>query len=83
MKHFTIESNRIEIYEDYTFTEDSADNVNQYDFVYSDQSEFHFSSVFGIKFFKMAYFLKVQLFVLLAARQKYTTHQQLLKVKDF
>ena len=58
MTHFTIESNRIEIYEDYTFTQDSADNVNQYDFVYSDQSEYHFSSVFGIKIFQNDLFFK-------------------------
>ena len=58
MTQYTIENYQIEIYEDYTFTEDSADNVNQYDFVYGDKSECHFSSVFGIKIFQDYQFLK-------------------------
>ena len=58
MTQYTIENYQIEIYEDYTFTEDSADNVTQYDFVYGDKSECHFSSVFGIKIFQDYQFLK-------------------------
>lgn len=43
---------RIDIYNDQTFTAISADNVNQYDFVYFDKSEYHFPSVYGIKIFQ-------------------------------
>lgn len=52
MTHHTTDKYRIDIYADQTFTEGSANNVNQYDFVYFDKSEFHFPSVFGIKIFQ-------------------------------
>lgn len=34
------------------FTEGSADNVNVYDFVYFDKSDYQFQSVYGIKVFQ-------------------------------
>jgi hypothetical protein len=52
MTHYTTENYRIEIYDDRIFTEGSADNVTQYDFVYFDKSEYHFPSVYGIKIFQ-------------------------------
>jgi len=52
MKHFTTDKYRIDIYADQTFKEGSADNFNQYDFVYFDKSEYHFPSVFGIKIYQ-------------------------------
>jgi hypothetical protein len=52
MAHYTTGRYRIDVYADETFTAGSADNVNQYDFVYFDESEYHFSSVFGIKTFQ-------------------------------
>ena len=52
MTRYTKDNYRIEIYKEYTFTEGSADNVNQYDFVYFDKSEYYFPSVFGIKIFQ-------------------------------
>lgn len=51
MTHYTTDKYRIYIYADKTFTEGSADNVNQYDFVYFENSEYRFPSVFGIKTF--------------------------------
>ena len=58
MTHYTTENYRIEIYDDRTFTEGSADNVTQYDFVYFDKSEYHFPSVYGIKIFQDDILLK-------------------------
>lgn len=52
MIHYTTDKYRIDIYVDETFTEDSSDNVNVYDFVYFDKSDYHFPSVFGIKIFE-------------------------------
>jgi hypothetical protein len=52
MKHYTTEKYRIDIYADQAFTEGSADNINKYDFVYFDKSEYHFPSVYGIKIFQ-------------------------------
>lgn len=52
MTHYTTDKYRIDIYTDQTFKEGSADNVNQYDFVYVDKSEYHFPSVFGIKIYQ-------------------------------
>ncbi len=52
MTHYTTDKYRIDIYTDQTFTEGSADNVNQYDFVYLDKSGYIFPSVFGIKVFQ-------------------------------
>lgn len=52
MKHYKTEKFRIDIYEDKTFTEGSSDNVNEYDLVYFDKSEYHFPTVFGIKIFQ-------------------------------
>ena len=52
MKQYIKEKYLIDIYTDRTFTEGSADNVNQYDFVYFDKSEYYFPSVFGIKIFQ-------------------------------
>ena len=52
MKHYTTEKYRIDIYADQAFTEDSADNVNKYDFVYFDKSEYYFPTVFGVKTFQ-------------------------------
>ena len=51
MTHYTTDKYCIDIYEDKTFTEGSADNVNQYDFVYFEKSGYRFPSVFGIKTF--------------------------------
>lgn len=36
---------------DKTFKEGFSDNLNQYDFVYFDNSEYHYPTVFGIKIF--------------------------------
>ena len=58
MKYHTTEKYRIDIYADQTFKKGSADNVNQYDFVYFDKSEYHFSSVYGIKVFQDDILLK-------------------------
>jgi len=52
MTHFTTDKYRIDIYDDQTFTEGSADNVNVYDFVYFDKSDYQFPSVYGIKVFQ-------------------------------
>lgn len=52
MKHYNTEKFRIEIYEDKTFKTGSADNVNEYNFIYFDKSEYQFPSVFGIKIFQ-------------------------------
>jgi hypothetical protein len=52
MTHYTTDKYRIDIYDDQTFTEGSADNVNVYDFVYFDKSEYHFPSVYGIKIYQ-------------------------------
>lgn len=52
MTHCTTDKYRIDIYPDPTFVDGSADNVNQYDFVYFDKSEYHFPSVFGVKVFE-------------------------------
>lgn len=52
MTHYTTDKYRIDIYADQTFTEGSADNVNQYDLVYFDKSEYVFPSVLGIKIYQ-------------------------------
>jgi outer membrane protein assembly factor BamB len=52
MRHFTIDKYRIDINAERTFTEDSVDNVNHYDFVYFDESEYHFPSVLGIRIYQ-------------------------------
>jgi len=52
MKHYKIGKYQIDIYNDQTFKLDSADNVNEYDFIYFDKSEYQFPSVFGIKIFQ-------------------------------
>ncbi|MFA9214531.1 MAG: hypothetical protein ACEQSR_11900 [Candidatus Methylacidiphilales bacterium] len=52
MTYYTTEKYRIDIYADQTFTVGSASNVHQYDYVYFDKYEYHFSSVFGIKIFQ-------------------------------
>jgi hypothetical protein len=52
MTHYKTDKYRINIYADQTFTEGSADNVTQYDFVYLEKSEYRFTSVFGIKIFQ-------------------------------
>ena len=52
MQSYEIGKYRIEIYVDSTYTEGSADNVNQYDFVYFDKSSYDFPSAFGIKIFQ-------------------------------
>lgn len=51
-KYSKTDKYRIDIYDDHDFIEGSDDNVNQYDFVYFDKSEYHFPSVYGIKIFK-------------------------------
>lgn len=58
MTQYTTDKYRIDIYDDQTFTEGSADNIIQYDFVYFDKSEYHFPSVFGIKVFQDDILLK-------------------------
>jgi len=55
---FLTEKYRINIFADQTFTLESSDNVNQYDFVYFDKSDSHFSSVFGIKVFQDDFLIK-------------------------
>lgn len=52
MTHYTTDKYRIDIYADQTYTEGSADNVNQYDLVYFDKSEYVFPSVFRIEIYK-------------------------------
>ena len=52
MTHYKTDNYRIDIYDDQTFSEGSVDNANVYDFVYFDKSEYHFSSVYGIKIFQ-------------------------------
>ena len=51
MKDYTTEKYKITIYSDPTFTEGSVDNINNYDFVYFDESEYQSITVFGIKIF--------------------------------
>ena len=51
MKHYTIDEYQIDIYRDQTFTEGSADNIHQYDFIYFDKSKYDFPSTLGIKIF--------------------------------
>jgi outer membrane protein assembly factor BamB len=58
MTQYTTEKYRIDIYEDQTFAEGSADNVFQYEFVYFEKSEYHFPSVYGIKIFQDNILLK-------------------------
>lgn len=52
MAHYATEKYRIDVYADQTFTRGSADNVNNYDFVYFDKSEYHFPTVLGINTFQ-------------------------------
>lgn len=51
MKDYTTEKYKITIYSDPTFTEGSVDNINNYNFVYFDKSEYVFPTVLGIKIF--------------------------------
>lgn len=51
MKNYTTEKYKISIYSDTTFSEGSADNIHKYDFVYLHESEYHPTTVFGIKIF--------------------------------
>ncbi len=43
---------KIDIFHDSTFKENSADNVNQYNFVYLDKSKYEFPTTFGINVYK-------------------------------
>lgn len=52
MTKYTTDNYRIDIYSEQTFTESSADNFNQYDFIYFDKSKYDFPSAFGIKIFE-------------------------------
>jgi hypothetical protein len=52
MTLYTTDKYHIDIYDDQTFIEGSADNINAYDFVYFDKSEYHFQSIYGIKIFQ-------------------------------
>src|SRR5436190_1441480 len=58
MTHYTTDKYQIDIYKEPTFTEGSADNVIQYDFVYFDKSEYILPSVFGVKIFQDNVMLK-------------------------
>lgn len=49
---------QIKIFHDFTFTQDSADNLHKYDYEYFDQSDFIFSTVFGIKVYESNLLLK-------------------------
>jgi hypothetical protein len=49
---------QIETYQDFTFTQGSADNLHKYDYEYFDQSNFRFSTVFGIKVYENNFLLK-------------------------
>lgn len=52
MIHYKTDKYRIDIFDDQTYIEGSADNVNYYDFVYFDKSDYHFPLVYGIKVFQ-------------------------------
>jgi hypothetical protein len=52
MTHFTSDQYRIDIFSDETFTTNSVDNINQYDLIYLDKSEYRCTSIFGIKIFQ-------------------------------
>ena len=49
---FDIEKYRIKLFIDSTFSDKSVDNLNQYDFVYFEPSEFVFPTVIGINIFQ-------------------------------
>lgn len=49
---YTTTKYHIELYEDETFTDDSVDYTNQYDFVYFENSPYQMTSVYGIKVFQ-------------------------------
>jgi hypothetical protein len=52
MAQFTNGNYRIDIFKDQTFSKDSDDHSNVYDFVYIDKSEYQFASVYGIRIFQ-------------------------------
>jgi len=49
MKQYTQGDYKIDIFKDQNFNAASTENVNHYDFVYIDQSEYHPSTIIGIK----------------------------------
>ncbi|WP_262151075.1 hypothetical protein [Chryseobacterium foetidum] len=58
MKNYTTERYQITIFSEPTFMENSADNINNYDLVYFDKSEYVLPTVFGIKIFNINKLLK-------------------------
>ena len=52
MRHYTTGQYCIEIFEDKSFTKASKNNLIQYDFIYFDDSEYLFPTVFGMKIFQ-------------------------------
>lgn len=59
MRNYAITNDyQIEIYSDSTFTENSSDSINKYDFVYLKKSEYKFSSIFGIRLYNKKILIK-------------------------
>ena len=58
MRQYQIENYRIDIYDDRSFSESSVDNINQYDLVHFEKSDYIFPSVFGIKVYEDGKLLK-------------------------
>ena len=54
----TLGQYQIEIYHDEVFKEASTDNLHKYDYVYFDESDYVFPTMFGIKVFKDNQLLK-------------------------
>ncbi|MHB1278837.1 MAG: hypothetical protein ACYC1Q_10600 [Bacteroidia bacterium] len=52
MNHNTTDMYRIELYRDPTFSKDSADSANHYDFVYFEKSDYDFLTIIGVKVFQ-------------------------------
>ncbi len=58
MKQYQKDNYKIDIYDDRSFSESSVDNINQYDLVHFEKSDYIFPTVFGIKVFEDEKILK-------------------------
>lgn len=52
MTDYTTEKYQLKIYSDPTFIEGSSDNLNHYDFVYFDKSEYQITTIIGLQVFE-------------------------------
>lgn len=58
MKNYTTEKYQLKIYSDPTFIEGSSDNLNRYDFVYFDKSEYQITTIIGLQVFEKNVLIK-------------------------